>query len=154
MPSDKTCRCRWRFGFWFASEGLHASRIDIREKGIMATWQGSSQHHATRSALLLSACVLAAVMGTRWVRLNVSPSVPLGLYRLTSLPTPLRQGMLVVLPVPSTVQHWHSAWLPLLKPVAAVAGEEVCDRWGHLWVAGIWYGPIYPEAAGRSEERR
>jgi type IV secretory pathway protease TraF len=76
-----------------------------------------------RGTVVLGVVLGAAVLSTRWVRVNVSPRVPYGLYRLTAVPTPLARGMLVVLPVPPEVQAWHSRWLPLLKPVAALAGE-------------------------------
>jgi type IV secretory pathway protease TraF len=56
---------------------------------------------------------------------------------------------LVVLPVPATVQAWHSRWVPLLKPVAAMAGAAVCVREEGLWVEGLWYGPVLHEAAGQ-----
>jgi len=36
--------------------------------------------------------VLAAVVSTRWVRLNLSPSVPVGLYQLERLAPPLARG--------------------------------------------------------------
>jgi conjugative transfer signal peptidase TraF len=103
----------------------------------------------TRSSLVLGGLVLAAVLSTRWVRLNTSPSVPLGLYRLTAIRKPLARGALVVLPAPRAVQAWHSRWVPLLKPVAAVAGDAVCVWDEGLWVAGQWYGPVYEEAQGR-----
>jgi type IV secretory pathway protease TraF len=57
--------------------------------------------------------------------------------------------MLVLTPVPASVQPWRSRWTPLLKPVAALAGEEVCVHQGELWVAGQGYGPIYLEAEGK-----
>lgn len=89
-------------------------------------------------------------LSTRVVRLNVSPSVPLGLYRLAALETPLRVGTLVLLPVPAVVRPWWSSWwIPLLKPVAAVAGDEVCIEQGWLRVAGAWYGPVLTEAHGK-----
>jgi conjugative transfer signal peptidase TraF len=114
----------------------------------------------TRSGLVLGGLVLAAVLSTRWVRLNVSPSVPLGLYRLAPVRAPLARGTLVVLPVPARVQAWHSAWLPLLKPVAGVAGDVVCV-WGEtLWIWGptaregpTGYGAVWREAQGQALPR-
>jgi conjugative transfer signal peptidase TraF len=102
-----------------------------------------------RSSVVLGVLVLAAVVSTRWVRVNVSPSAPYGLYRLASVPTPLAHGMLVVLPVPPEVQAWHAWWVPLLKPVAAIAGETVCAWEDGLWVSGEWYGPILDHADGK-----
>jgi len=95
---------------------------------------------------VLGVLVLAAVVSTRWVRLNLSPSVPVGVYRLERLAPPLARGTLVLLPVPVAVHPWHSRWTPLLKPIAAVAGEEVCVQQGALWVGEQWYGPVYGAA--------
>jgi type IV secretory pathway protease TraF len=114
---------------------------------------GDTHAHTARtrhtwSSLVLGGLVLAAVVSTRWVRLNLSPSVPRGVYRLASISPPLARGTLVVLPVPAAVRPWHSRWAPLLKPVAAVAGDEVCTWEAGLWVQGQWYGPVYQEAGG------
>jgi type IV secretory pathway protease TraF len=86
----------------------------------------------TPSTVVLCACVLATVVSTRWVRVNVSPSAPYGLYRLAPVPPQLARGTLVLLPVPVSVWPWHSRWLPLLKPVAATAGACVYARRGAL----------------------
>jgi conjugative transfer signal peptidase TraF len=101
-----------------------------------------------RSSLVLGVLVLAAVVSTRWVRLNVSPSVPYGLYRLAALPTPLPRGTLVVLPVPPPLRPWQT--MPLLKPVAAVAGDTACLSDAGLWVEAVGYGPAYRVAQGHS----
>jgi type IV secretory pathway protease TraF len=103
----------------------------------------------TRSSLVLGVLVLAAVVSTRWVRLNLSPSVPLGVYRLERLAPPLARGTLVVLSAPASIRPWWRSLASLLKPVAAVAGEEVCGVWGELFVQGEWYGPVFPEAQGK-----
>jgi len=100
--------------------------------------------------LVLGGLVLAAVLSPPWLRVNLSPSAPYGLYRLTALPTPLTTGTLVLLPVPEMIRLWHSRWLPLLKPVAAVAGETVCVRDETLWIGGTSYGPVYRAAQGRT----
>ena len=89
------------------------------------------------------------MLSTRWVRLNGSPSVPCGVYRLAAVAPPLARGTLVVLPVPASVRAWHSRWVPLLKPVAAMAGAVVCVGDEGLWVEGQWYGPVLHEAAGQ-----
>lgn len=103
----------------------------------------------TWSSLVLGVLVLAAVVSTRWVRLNLSPSVPRGVYRLTAVREPLARGTLVVLPVPPAVQAWHRRWRPLLKPVAALAGETVCVAGQTLWIHGQSYGPVLEEADGK-----
>jgi conjugative transfer signal peptidase TraF len=97
---------------------------------------------------MLGVLVLAAVVSTRWVRVNVSPSSPYGLYRLAAVTPPLIRGTLVVLPVPPAVQRWHSAWLPLLKPIAALPGDLVCTSDAGLRIEGQAFGPVYPEAGG------
>src|SRR5262249_46349236 len=93
-------------------------------------------------ALVLAGVVLAAVLSTRWVRLNVSGSLPYGLYRLVPLPQPLPRGTVVLLPVPASVQHVWSRWMPLLKPVAGVEGDTVCNLDDVLQINGESYGPI------------
>ena len=102
------------------------------------------------SSLVLGVLVLAAVVGTRWVRLNLSPSVPLGLYRLTAVPEVLTRGMLVLLPVPASVQPWLSPWRPLLKPIAGLPDDRACNVADALVIEGVSYGPIYRDAHGRA----
>ena len=67
-----------------------------------------------RSSLVLGVLVLTAVVSTRWVRLNLSASLPYGLYRMQAVPAEPHRGILVVLPVPTSVQHVWSSWVPLL----------------------------------------
>lgn len=95
-----------------------------------------------RWTLVLAGLLLGAVGGTHWVRLNVSPSVPRGFYWVTAVPMEVTSGMLVVLPVPVALRQWQT--MPLLKPVAAVAGEMICWDAGRLWVHGEDYGPDVP----------
>jgi type IV secretory pathway protease TraF len=103
---------------------------------------GDTHAHAARarrtwSSLVLGGLVLAAVLSTRWVRLNLSPSLPYGVYRLMPVSVPLSRGTLVVLPVPESVQAWHPWWIPLLKPVAGVAGDVVCHQDHSLFVGSV-----------------
>jgi conjugative transfer signal peptidase TraF len=110
-----------------------------------------SPTHGTRrtwSSLVLGGLVLAAVVSTRWVRLNLSPSLPYGLYRLAALRAPLPRGALVVLPVPASVQPWRWWFSPLLKPVAGVPGGVVCHLGGTLYVDSIDYGAVHQAAHG------
>jgi type IV secretory pathway protease TraF len=103
----------------------------------------------SRRTLVLCGCLLTAVVSTRWVRLNVSPSVPYGLYLLRPVPAPLARGMLVVLPVPVSVRPWHSRWLPVLKPVAGIPGDVICAVDDILYVNDADFGPILREAHGQ-----
>jgi conjugative transfer signal peptidase TraF len=104
-----------------------------------------------RSSLVLGVLVLAAVVSTRWVRLNLSPSVPVGVYRLARLAPPLARGTLVLLPVPASVQAW--VHVPLLKPVVGVAGDLACTRGDTFDVNGEDYGPVLSEAHGKTLPR-
>jgi type IV secretory pathway protease TraF len=136
-----------------ASDDIHTH--GARERRTASPGGDTSAHGArrTRRRLVLGGLVLAAVLSTRWVRLNLSPSVPRGVYRLAAVSPPLARGTLVVLPVPAAVRPWQSAWVPLLKPVAAVAGEVVCSGDDGLWVGRTWYGPLLAEAGGRALPR-
>jgi len=77
---------------------------------------------------------------------NVSPSVPLGLYHLTAVREPLARGTLVVLPVPASVRTWQH--IPLLKPIAGVSGDDVWITPDGVWINTMWYGPVLREARG------
>ena len=112
-------------------------------------WTTRPEGRRSRSSLVLGVLVLAAVVSTRWVRLNLSPSVPVGLYRLERLAPPLARGTLVILSAPTSIRPWWRSFASLLKPVAAVAGDEVCGVGGELFVQGEWFGPIYTEADGK-----
>jgi conjugative transfer signal peptidase TraF len=104
------------------------------------------------AGLICSAIVLGVGAG---YRVNVSPSVPVGLYRRLPLPDAVERGMLVILPVPVSVVPWHRPKLPtflrpvpLLKPVVAVEGDEVCVTEASIWIRDQWYGPALTEAHG------
>jgi type IV secretory pathway protease TraF len=79
------------------------------------------------------------VVSFSYVRLNISPSLPLGLYRLHPVARPLTRGLLVIVEVPG----WSARTRPFLKPVAAVAGEWVCRVGQALVIDHRDYGPIY-----------
>jgi type IV secretory pathway protease TraF len=107
-----------------------------------------------RSTALVGAVVLAVVVSTHWLTFNITPSVPVGLYRRTTVPQSLARGDLVIFAVPASVQAFHSRWLPLLKPVAAVAGDMVCMNSALLWVTSNWterpavaYGLVHQQVA-------
>jgi type IV secretory pathway protease TraF len=87
--------------------------------------------------VLVPLSLLAA--GTSYVRLNISPCLPYGVYRMRSVTSPLPRGTLVVVHVPG----WSARTVPFLKPVAAVAGEWVCRVGPALVIHGEDYGPVY-----------
>lgn len=93
-----------------------------------------------RPRTLLLMVLLLALLGlsTAYVRLNVSPSLPLGLYRLHPVARPLTRGTLVIAQVPG----WSARAVPFLKPVAAVAGDSVCHVGQRLVIAGRSYGAV------------
>jgi type IV secretory pathway protease TraF len=101
-----------------------------------------------RRSLVLGGLVLAAVVSTRWVRLNVSPSVPLGAYRLAAVRETLLRDTLVVLPVPASVRSFWPSWMPLLKPIAGLPGDQVCVLEGTLWIRDLAYGPVLTASHG------
>jgi type IV secretory pathway protease TraF len=80
--------------------------------------------------------------------LNISASVPYGLYRLEAVSASPSVGTLVLLPAPQVVWPWWSRWLPMLKPVAAVAGKRVCNQDQRLMIGPTDFGPILAEAHG------
>jgi type IV secretory pathway protease TraF len=82
------------------------------------------------------------MVGTHYLKVNLSPSVPIGLYGLRSVPSTLERGMLVVLPVPASVRDLHGS-IPLLKPVAGVSGDRICVQQHRLWVRDRDQGPVY-----------
>ena len=98
----------------------------------------------TCCALMVAGCLLSMI----WLRVNIEPSVPYGVYRLHAVSEPLTRGTLVLLPVPGNVQRWHSRWVPLLKPIAAVAGDVVCVDDDGLHIGTEAYGRVYTEAGG------
>jgi type IV secretory pathway protease TraF len=73
------------------------------------------------------------------VRLSTSPSLPLGLYRLHPVARPLTRGTPVIVQVPG----WSARAVPVLKPVAAVAGEGGCRAGQALVIHSEDSGPVY-----------
>ena len=105
-------------------------------------------HHWTRSNTIMAAVVGSLLLSLCWFRVNVEPSVPRGVYRLHAIRAPLTRGMLVMLPVPASVQRWKARWMSLLKPIAAVAGDVVCVEDDGLRIGAESYGRVYTEAGG------
>lgn len=94
----------------------------------------------------LIACSLG--VSTRWFTLNISSSVPLGLYRHMAIEGALHHGDIVLVPAVSFGRSWLASWLPLLKPVAGLPGENVCVQPEGLWVQGEYYGTVYQAHQG------
>ena len=85
----------------------------------------------------------ALAVSSTYVKLNVSPSVAYGFYRVHSVTTPVTVGTLVIVRMPVGLS------VPLLKPVAAVAGEWVCREGEMLVIHGENYGRIYEASDDR-----
>jgi type IV secretory pathway protease TraF len=98
---------------------------------------------------LVGGLLLAGLLSTSWGTINISPSVPLGVYRYVRLDTPLQRGDLVRLPGVPFGRSWLASWLPLLKPVAGLPGEAVCVHPEGLWVHGTYYGAVYQTHKGQ-----
>jgi conjugative transfer signal peptidase TraF len=89
-------------------------------------------------------------LGLHRVRVNLTPSLPRGLYRLHPVTDSLSRGSLVIIPVPASIRPFHSRWLPLLKPVAGLAGDLVCRRQDTLVINGESFGPIAATSQGQT----
>lgn len=85
--------------------------------------------------LMLLGCLLASALG---YRINWTPSLPQGIWKVTNLKKPAQRGQIVsVCPTDTTIFQmarsrlylsWGSCpggYISLLKPVAAVAGDQV-----------------------------
>ena len=103
----------------------------------------------SRSTTILAVCALVAVCCTPWYKLNLTSSAPRGVWLLHRVPAVVERGMWVTLPGPDAVERWLPRWIPLLKPVAAVAGERVCVKEETSWIRGASYGRVYVQAQGQ-----
>ena len=90
---------------------------------------------------------------------NATRSMALGFYWLSPARAPAR-GAVVAFPVPPNVQALvrERRYLPenglLLKPIVAVAGDDVCTRGGVLNVNGVFVGHVLDrDSAARSLPR-
>ena len=94
--------------------------------------------------------ILLGVASLPWVRLNLSPSLPRGLYRLQPVPPTLIRGMLVLVEAPPVLRPWYRAWAPLLKPVAGVAGDLLTIHHDqHFYINDLDYGAVHWAAGGQ-----
>lgn len=106
-----------------------------------------------RSTLTLLLVMVGLLVSTHWLTFNVEGSVPYGLYRRQALPARLERGMLVVLWPPAVTRHWHAWWQSMLKPIAALPGDQVCILSVGLWINGEPYGRVLTEAYGKQLPR-
>jgi conjugative transfer signal peptidase TraF len=108
-----------------------------------------ARRQTTRSTVAL--LVLLGVLGvsTRWLTLNIQPSVPYGFYLTGAAPAHVERGMLVTLWPPAVIHPWHPWYQRLLKPIAGIPGDEVCILDEGLWINDEPYGPVLTEAHGK-----
>jgi conjugative transfer signal peptidase TraF len=89
------------------------------------------------------------LLSTRWLTLNIQPSVPYGLYLTGAVPAHVERGMLVTVWPPAVIHPWHPWYQRLLKPIAGIPGDQVCILDEGLWVNDEPYGPVLTEAHGK-----
>ncbi len=129
-------------------------------------WQSISRSVTTRSTCGILIVILASA--AVWVRLgapgirvpvelvyNASPSVPVGWYR-TEPTGRLRVGMLVVAHIPAWAARlaakrgYLPITVPVIKRIAAIHGDYVCERLGDLSVNGRTIArALVADSAGR-----
>jgi conjugative transfer signal peptidase TraF len=103
------------------------------------------------AALLLLALASTLLQRAGWsLSLQVTGSLPRGLY----LVTPARRfavGDIVLLDPPTAVaplmleRRWIGAGMKLMKPIVALAGDEVCLRDGSVFVNGRAVAPVFAQ---------
>jgi conjugative transfer signal peptidase TraF len=107
-------------------------------------------HWSTKTAVIFA---LLATCSLPWIKLNLTSSAPRGVWLRHGIPAVIPHGTWVIIPTPAAVKAWApqvGLWsIPLLKPVAAVAGESVCVDGGLLWIQGLPYGRVHTEAQGQ-----
>jgi len=102
---------------------------------------------ASRSSRVVGLVAVLAVCALPWYRVNVTSSAPRGVWRMLAVPPVVEKGMWVTLPAPASVKIWAPHWASLLKPVAAVAGEQVCVSRETLWIRGQSFGRVLTQDA-------
>ena len=95
------------------------------------------------AALALGLAATIASPPRPWLVWNVSASAPRGLYFVRPWAQPARGDMVAArTPEPwrrlAAARHYLPSNVPLLKRVAAGAGDTVCARDGHVFVNGRW----------------
>ena len=112
---------------------------------------------------LCAGILLLLLVSTHWVTVNLSPSMPRGLYRYVRTEGPFHRDEIVRIPAVDFGRSWLASWLPLLKPITGIPGDTVCvgpeDLWvtqilrsldGKEWATGIAYGAVYQEHRGQA----
>ncbi len=104
--------------------------------------------------ILIGAAIAAGLVDASGLRLNLTPSLPLGVYRLTD--DPVERGTLVAVCLPVDVADdgrrrgylppgsCPGAAAPVLKRVGAVGGDVVTVDTGGVHVDGRWLQPPAP----------
>jgi conjugative transfer signal peptidase TraF len=99
-------------------------------------------------AVVVALVAIAKASLTGHLLINYTPSVPRGIYWMSPGEIPVR-GDLVAIPIPDNIRELvvERRYLPptiklLLKPVAAVAGDNVCVRDQTLAINGKVVGHI------------
>ena len=101
----------------------------------------------------ISLALVAAPRGRPWLIWNTTASAPIGLYRVDAAARPGRGDLVAVRP-PAALGRWLDArgfvplGVPLIKPVAGLAGDTICRRGNRVSVNGA------PLADARDRDRR
>jgi conjugative transfer signal peptidase TraF len=126
----------------------------------------------TLIALVVSGCVLSVVLDAAGIRINLSPSAPLGVFLANPVPPHsvdhLRRGTLVAVCLPAAVARWGrgrgylmrgsctDGTAPVGKTILAVAGDTVRVGSDGLAVGGHLIcrtGPLGRDGQGRTMPR-
>ena len=70
---------------------------------------------------------LALLVSTHWFTLNISSSVPLGLYYHVPVEGALRRGDMVLVHAVSFGRSWLASWLPLLSRWRDIRRYGLCE---------------------------
>jgi len=100
------------------------------------------------SALIFGATVLGISAG---YRMNVTASLPIGVYRVSPVHRQLRRGDLVTFTLPASLRL-HRFLRSFTKPVAGLPGDQVCVEDSQLLINGEDYGPVLPDAPAHALE--
>src|SRR5262249_61055566 len=120
----------------------HASVGASRVQGEM----GCARWRHTRTAVLMACGLLWCLLWADVLKINATPSAPLGLYLRLPVPPHVGRGMLVMVPQWTFGAHdLYPQTMTLVKPIARVAGAEGCVTDEHGFVNREDYGPVLPE---------